>query len=331
MNNNIDFQSKDLWIKTFGDKKEFVDKYFSLFDSTNNLQYILNSQNKIISMFLGCKYLWHYYRQNIDFVYLCGVCTDKQYRHQGFSSQLIKDSLLKYYQQGIVLSGLICARQELKSFYSKLSFIDTSFNCQKVFHRKDINKLLIDNYILVNSINFSFPQIQQMLTQKHNTICHNKDDLSFYQEDNYLCHTLIYQSSIRAICIGIKRKDYIYLVYLNCLTSQAKEAILSHLSHLYKREIRYQEIDNSHKNKDLQMYRIINVKRILQLYAYYNPDIKQSLHIRDNIIPENNITVCLDKGELRLIDNSYQVPSIDIDILTQRLFSNANMQLMLDK
>ena len=159
------------WKEYFDDETDYVCDYFKVFNAEKNLCYTLIGESPI-SMLMACEYDWRYGNKTFPFVYLSGVCTQKNYRNQGYSTRLIKDTLLKSYDEGKILCGLIVANEGLKDFYQKFGFVAC---CSK---GKDFNFL---------EERCSPSRIQEMFSsgvfnKLDNTVVHSKESLSLYPQ-----------------------------------------------------------------------------------------------------------------------------------------------------
>lgn len=110
------------WREYFNDGEDYVCDYFYVFNADKNLCYMSIGET-LVAMLIACEYYWKYNNNVFPFVYLAGICTIKNYRNQGYSSRLIKDTLLKSYYEDKILCGLVVASDDLKKFYQKIGFV----------------------------------------------------------------------------------------------------------------------------------------------------------------------------------------------------------------
>ena len=296
---------KELWVEIFGDNLAFVDKYFSKFLNDDTFCHITDtettdqSNQELISALIACKYKWFWQEELFDFAYLSGILTDKNHRKQGYCSQLITNSLNKLSKNDTLLCGLIAADD-----------------------RRNINKSLIDSYFLLKDIDLTDHRYIRFFSRRDNAVSHSIETLALY-DNNYLKYAVMYQGSLRSVAIGRKTKDFIELIDINYTDSQALEAILSLIAFTYKKDVKILKHQNG-------MLRILNAHKLLEIYAskHYNEDF--SLHITDEIITQNNITVRICNSTVQNIKNSYAIPHLTIEELTLKLFSDGKMFLMLD-
>ncbi len=315
-------QYKQLWCDVFKDDKEFVEQYFDVFCNDKSFHYIANKHN-LISALLSCDYSWYCWQTQIPFAYLSGIVTNEDFRRQGYGSKLILNSFDKlcndYY-----LCGLIAEEDSLKDYYQKFSFISLPDKKEEIFNRIDINRLLIDTYFLIKDADITSSNYSRCFTYRDYSISHTFNTLSLYNQERYLRFAITYQGTLRAFTVGLKTKNFIELLDLYAVNSQAKYAMLSLLAHTYKKDIKTLAQKNA-------MIRILNVRKLLEIYAKQNCAIDLSLHIEDRLIANNNITVRIHDSIVEDVANSYRIKSISIEDLTTLLFPQGNFFLMLDR
>ncbi|MBO6118284.1 MAG: GNAT family N-acetyltransferase [Bacteroidales bacterium] len=319
---------KELWVEIFGDNLAFVDKYFSKFLNDDTFCHITDtettdqSNQELISALIACKYKWFWQEELFDFAYLSGILTDKNHRKQGYCSQLITNSLNKLSKNDTLLCGLIAADENLIEYYKKFGFVQINPTKEVIFNRRNINKSLIDSYFLLKDIDLTDHRYIRFFSRRDNAVSHSIETLALY-DNNYLKYAVMYQGSLRSVAIGRKTKDFIELIDINYTDSQALEAILSLIAFTYKKDVKILKHQNG-------MLRILNAHKLLEIYAskHYNEDF--SLHITDEIITQNNITVRICNSTVQNIKNSYAIPHLTIEELTLKLFSDGKMFLMLD-
>jgi predicted acetyltransferase len=323
-------QYKHIWKIIFKDKESFIDMYFNNFFSLDDFYYV-EKDNKPISMLLSVPYNYCYNEKLYPFAYLSGILTKEEYRKQGLCEELIKNTLNSLYRKDYLLCGLIAASNDLVSYYKKFSFNDCCFGEQGVFTKKQINNVLVDNYVLEEHQGYFFNGLLPLITKKENAISHTKQTLNLYNEKPYLSFVVGYQYTSRAMAIGIKEKDCFEVLDISYHNMEAREALLSHLAFKFKRDIVFSCYNTKAEKLPFQMIRIINAKKALTLYAERHVEKTMKIHIKDDIIKENNITVLIQDGQITEIPNSYSIPVISIEELTKQIFSPSYLFLMMDK
>ena len=78
------------------------------------------------------------------------------------------------------------------------------------------------------------------------------------------------------------------------------------------------------------MIRIIEVKKVLEIYAKANSDIEKTYKIIDNQIEANNIYINMKYGNTEVVNNPNDYEEISISSLANIIFNNSYMDLMFD-
>lgn len=110
---NDENQIIKLWHDVFGDSEEYI-KYF-LNDCQHKICLGYYKEEKLVSMLflIDCKYM------NLNGKYIYAVCTDENYRSNGYAGQLIEKA--KEYMNDFL--WLIPANDSLFGYYEKFGFI----------------------------------------------------------------------------------------------------------------------------------------------------------------------------------------------------------------
>lgn len=125
-NSNIEKQIKEIWRSTFGDTPAYVDLLFNAYFSENLSQWI-TLDGKVAACGIGIPY---------DFVccngekfrglYLCGLATVPEMRCQGLMTRLLEEMEENARKRGFDATFLIPADEELRNFYAKRGYKNTS-------------------------------------------------------------------------------------------------------------------------------------------------------------------------------------------------------------
>ncbi|HBN06973.1 MAG TPA: hypothetical protein DD434_14495 [Bacteroidales bacterium] len=127
---------------------------------------------------------------------------------------------------------------------------------------------------------------------------------------------------------------YIRYGYSNCFSETREENNNKSIIHFQKTFQLYRELgyDISILKPNLNgMIRIIDVIKVMELYAKANNEIKKTYKVIDNQIKENNIYINITNGNSEVINNPKDYEEISISSLANLIFSNSYMDLMFDK
>lgn len=112
---------RQMWKTCFEDTDEFLDIIFTYkYKNENTLIYFENG--KAVASLQMFPQTINFYRQQIPFSYLAGLCTLPEYREKGYMTQLIHKAHEIIAERNIPLAILIPAEEWLYGFYEKYDY-----------------------------------------------------------------------------------------------------------------------------------------------------------------------------------------------------------------
>lgn len=113
---------KNLWTKAFPeDEGPFADWYFEKI-FPQYAYYGIEAGDELASMAAVADYRLYFGDRAWQGNFLQGVCTGREYRKRGYSSQIIAHILRQLHDQGQAISSLIAQGEALHAFYGRLGF-----------------------------------------------------------------------------------------------------------------------------------------------------------------------------------------------------------------
>ena len=315
-------QYSNLWQSVFKDGREFTEKYFSVFLNDESFFYI-NKGDLLISALTGCKYLWKFLDTELPFVYLSGILTRKEYRSKGYCGKLINNVFNTLYKRGVPLCGLIAADKHLTEYYNGFGFINCYSLEGELFSKKTADTVLLGGYTFTDGANVLQDIYKDFLNREDNCVVHDDRTLSLYKGKGYCNIAAVKDGIIAAFAVCTEYNGDNVVLYLYSEDGKSKKALLSFLSLKADSDIRILEEDN-------RMLRIIDVRKILQIYASRNKEVKMRLQITDAIIKENNVFVEIHSGRVTDTERTGNFETLSAEELSARLFENGRMYLMTD-
>ena len=165
-------QLKDLWIKTFGDSKEYVDSFFdNFYDEKHILTYVENEI--VISALYMVPYDMIYEGRKYKVMYLYALATLEKYRGKGIMGSLIEKAHVFLDKNGFAASFLIPASDSLYDYYKKYGYSylikrkEIEISCKKAGIEYKVTEIKnIRNFKLTNFEKFNINRI--ILSDKQN-------------------------------------------------------------------------------------------------------------------------------------------------------------------
>jgi predicted acetyltransferase len=124
----IEFANEDtaplvrrMWKTCFGDTDEYMDIIFTYkYNNENTLIYFVDGE--AVASLQMFPYTINFYKQEIPFAYMAGLCTLPKHRKKGYMAQLIREAHRILVERNIPLAVLIPAETRLYKFYNKYGY-----------------------------------------------------------------------------------------------------------------------------------------------------------------------------------------------------------------
>ena len=329
---------REIWEECFIDTPQWLDMFFSKAYNDNDALILKNGDKPVCSMLLR-QYEMTFWSENIKTGYIIGAATKQSERGKGFMSELIRVAIHHAYKRGDLLISLIPASKSLFSYYSKFGF-SSVFKVDKNIYDSDFNIITQKRYCRISDFDFNdaYKFFHKCEIQNNGTILHSPNDFSQIIEDNKLDNGIILtirqngEREIAAIGFAIINTEERQLLVKDILyiDNDAYNGWLKELKRLYHgfSIIVIGPINPEHGDSlPFGMMRIVNVGKILAVIARQNKNLKISIQVHDNLLPENNAVFIIKSGFVSSSSQSTMMPNLDItiDTLTEILFGNINI------
>lgn len=114
-------ETRDLWKLVFNDSDKFMDLYFSrVYKSKYNVTCQLN--HHVVAALQTLPYALLYHGQELPAVYISGVSTHPDYRHQEIGNNLMRQAHFDLFYKNVVYAALIPAEDWLYEWYAKCGY-----------------------------------------------------------------------------------------------------------------------------------------------------------------------------------------------------------------
>ncbi|MDL2251389.1 GNAT family N-acetyltransferase [Odoribacter sp. OttesenSCG-928-J03] len=342
-NEKIKQDYKRLWHICFQDTDEFTEFYFKRKFTPENCSTIYEN-GQLQSALLMLPYSIHYYGEDLEASYVSGACTLPEARGKGSMRKLLSDSLKTMQERGFAFSVLIPQEEWLYDYYQTFDYmpvfqyslnvyfaVNKHFSTNvKVVSQEEANKLTQELYEYLN----------KEMRKYALSIQHDLGDFKSILEDLYISNgkLLIYRhpdGQLGGIAFTVNNGSYIKAYEVVADSIEEKQVLLTAAACIWENPcIKYKDIaQSSLPILKGGMARIINAKKVLDIYASKFPEQTGTVRLTDNILPSNNGYYQLSEG--KCIFSEYSDLPVDykftIRELTEKLFPNpAYMSLMLD-
>ena len=114
-------ETRDLWKLVFNDSDKFMDLYFSrVYKPKYNVTCQLN--HHVVAALQTLPYALLYHGQELPAVYISGVSTHPDYRHQEIGNNLMRQAHFDLFYKNVVYAALIPAEDWLYEWYAKCRY-----------------------------------------------------------------------------------------------------------------------------------------------------------------------------------------------------------------
>lgn len=337
---------KALWRLSFHDTEEFIDLYFRL-RYRDDICLTLSEGGEIVSALQILPYPMTYGTGvTLPTGYISGACTHPDHRGEGLMKNLLGKAFRRMWNQGVVVSTLIPGEPWLWEYYRQTGYEEAfhyrveRFVCPE---EREGEREESDGDIGLEEAVTCTEEICRLLDERLRQhpccILHPSADLRVVMADLRLSSghlfLLRHGGAATALCFAYPDGQGGWEVKETASVRDGEEALL-----LRKvcRRLMCRELTVRHPGHDIRtgMLRIINLPRLLSLYAAAHPEIETRYIVRDPHEKRNTGFYYLHEGTCRFIPSRRQAPThpdcIGIGSLVQPLFREYGpyMSLMMD-
>lgn len=234
---HIEEQAKELWNKTFGDSREYIDKFFNLYFKEGNF-FHLEKNGKLLSMLFATHHRLKIDDKIVPIAYIGSVCTQESHRNQGLANLLMQKAESELSNLGKKAVILIAAHEGLVPFYEKMGYklcgiegINKTY-FKEINHQEDFSQ-----YRIKKTKDFDFELINKVQQNRNNCIIHNESTLKLYTITDYDIVNLYKNEEIIAQCVAITDWETIEVLDCFCLEQKSAEIFAQILSKEYKKDV----------------------------------------------------------------------------------------------
>lgn len=240
---HIEEQAKELWNKTFGDSREYIDKFFNLYFKEGNF-FHLEENGKLLSMLFATHHRLKIDDKIVPIAYIGSVCTQESHRNQGLANLLMQKAESELSNLGKKAVILIAAHEGLVPFYEKMGYKLCGIEgIKKISYNNNPNYL--SEYKIEKTKNFNFDLINKVQQTRNNCIIHSTTTLQLYTQTDYDIISLYKNDEILAQCVAIIDWDTIEVLDCFCLKKETAEIVAKKISEEFKKDVNFKYFPDS--------------------------------------------------------------------------------------
>lgn len=285
---------KALWEVCFNDSKAFIDMYFRL-RYKNDVNLAIESGGEIISALQMLPYPMTFCGNTVQTSYISGACTHPDFRGKGVMRELISQAFARMFRGEVLFSTLIPAEPWLFDYYKQMGYASVfGYSTQEVY----IPDTLPSEKIKVKPVTKSRKEIYQYLngrlSERPCCIQHTAEDFRVIMADLAVSEGMLFAArqddTVKGVAILYKRGDEWMINELFADTQEIEQSLLSDIKRQTGegRIIRLSPSEETPAPHPLGMARIINAKKVLELYAATFPQDEMQLALTDTQLSVNS-------------------------------------------
>lgn len=332
--NNRKEDVRRIWQECFNDTPQWIDMFFSKVYADENAL-VLDYKDRPVSSLMLQRYFMAFHGEEIAMGYIAGAATKRSERGHGYMSQLIKIALRHASHRGDCIVSLIPASRRLFFFYDRLGF-STVFYVRENRYTSLHSFSPHDSYSLVDDMSseavFDFFRMCEL--RRNGSVLHSYDDFCNILSDNRLDNGTVIavarQDSIEPAAMGFavvnEHENHLIVKDILSVDEDAAEGLMAKFRDIYPDmpvTVVTPVTPGIQPIEARGMTRIVNVAELLGVLARSYPDLKISIKVSDDIIPDNNrIFVIRDGNVSALTAFSGKIDlDVPVDILGSIIFS----------
>ncbi len=322
---------KKIWRECFNDTPQWIDMYFSRVYNDDDA-FVLTKDDKVVSSLLLLRYKMNFHGELIPVSYVSGAATRPHYRGNGNMTSLMTDAIRSAYDRGDVLMTLIPAQRRLYFYYDKFNFSTVFYIDEERY--TPLHSFDSDGAYSVCDIHDAdvYETFSNLLMARNCSIAHSGADFDNILEDNRLDGGKAIalrddaSGNVAAIVIGHVNDDRLVISELLAVSDDARNAAINELRKYFPHMPITVIAPPDNRRIPVHargMARIVNVKKLFEVYARRYPRLKMAIRVSDPIIENNNHIYIIDNGEVVINDGFGGRLDLDvtIDVLTSIVFS----------
>lgn len=284
---------KALWKLCFNDSDEFTDMYFSR-RYHDEITTTVREDGRIISALQMIPYPMTFCGEVIDTSYISGACTHPHYRAHGAMRRLLNETHRRMYQDGVLLSTLIPAEEWLFGYYARSGYTPAFGYAVKLMQKEQLHPSAdCRTEVCCSPGAEHYHYLDRQLRRRISCILHSEEDFRIIMADLKLSdgRLLVARKENRIVGMAfiVRGGDTVYIKELLADDEAVEETLLYQSAHIYNVRAIESFVPSSSDTLFLGMARVIDVERMLGLFARKYSEAELYIHLEDDdVISENN-------------------------------------------
>lgn len=301
--------------------------------SDDALMMLHDERQRAVTALLLHEFDYQLFGSELSCAYICGACTHPQGRGQGYSSQLLRDTLLAAADRGCTLCAVRPHDSALYFFYEKYGFARAVYIDRQRYTALHTFAVADD----LKPAEVCYEDFHRLELVANNTVVHSRADFSLIidelQLDNGVAAAAARDGVVCSMAFGTDRGNGVVnvraLFAADGSESAAADAVLAQLRDHYGEAMMVVDCFPGRPNARLEpcgMLRVLDVPTLLQAVAAADPALDVCIAVHDSLIGRNNGFYRLAAGECRPCrDRLHPDLDVSVDVLVRILSSSPSI------
>lgn len=335
-------QVKALWHLCFDDHEEFIEMYFNL-RYNNEVNVTIESGNEVISALQMIPYPMTFCGQEVPIAYISGACTYPDFRGKGVMRELLLQSFARMLKNDVLFSTLIPAEPWLFDYYARNGYAPIFRYIDNPIRVSSLKANTGSNVVIEQTTDYeedAYNYLASELAERPCSIQHTSSDFKVILEDLALTGDAMFiarsNKQVVGVAIAYRNETHTSINELVAENEEVKQELFHQIRKTNQSETLslHLPIDEKNNGQLHGMARIINARKVLDMYAAAHPEETLNIELTDEQLSTNNGFYYLYKGKCRTNDQKLPGTHLRLNIaeLTEKILSPMKpfMSLMLD-
>lgn len=298
-------QVKSLWRLCFSDTEAFIEMYFRL-RYNNEVNRVIRSGEEVIAALQMLPYPMTFCGEEVPTSYVSGACTHPDYRGRGVMRELLSQSFARMYRSDVLFSTLIPAEPWLFDYYASSGYAPVFQRIEQsvpvfTLTSKSATGLSVEQTTAYQEDAYRY--LSGKLAQRPCCLQHTVADFKIVLEDLSMTGDSLFvarrDKEVVGVAVAYRYGTHTVVNELVADEEQVKKELLHHVRMADESETLTLLLppDAGSEGVTFGMGRIINARRVLQLYAAAHPDEIWNIELTDDQLSVNNGYYYLYKGK----------------------------------
>lgn len=322
-------QVKSLWRLCFDDTEAFIEMYFRL-RYNKDVNIAIQSGEEVIAALQMLPYPMTFCGGQVPVSYVSGACTHPDFRSRGVMRELLSQAFATMYRNDVLFSALIPAEPWLFDYYARSGYAPVFYRREQPVPVYTLTSKSAADISVEQTTDFqeeTYRYLADRLAQRSCCLQHTATDFKVILEDLAMIGDSLFvarrNKRVAGIAVAYRYGTHTVVNELLADDESVKKELLHQVRMADESETLtlFLPVDAEGEGKLLGMARIINARRVLQLYAAAHPEETWSIELTDDQLSVNNGYYYISKGKCHTNDKRLPGSHVSLTIaqLTEKI------------